>query len=241
MDAAVGEAIDHGRRSLIVATVAASGGLALGLRPFAMAAGSSPDPEIAPHEVEMSPWLVITPDGTITVRVTTPECGNGAMTQMAMTVSEELACDWNWGGYGKPRVGTTICAIATVGVAHAGELQVHAIDVAFDCGRILNRDAVLTEIQGGVVFGLNMALNETLTIDHGRIVEGNFNTYPMIRMADTPTINVHFGALSGHERFSEIGEAAVGVIGPTIGNAIFRITGKRIRSTPFRLHDLRWS
>jgi isoquinoline 1-oxidoreductase beta subunit len=144
----------------------------------------------------------------------------------------------NWGGYGRPQAGTTVCAVATVEVSRTGQLTVHAIDLAFDCGRMLNRDAVLTELQGGVIFGLNMAMNEELNIQDGRIVEGNFDQYPMLRMGDMPQINIHFGGLSGHERFAEIGEPAVGVIGPAIANAIFRITGKRIRSTPFRKHDL---
>jgi len=147
----------------------------------------------------------------------------------------------NWGSFGKPQAGTTVCAVATAEVSKKGQLKVHAIDLAFDCGRILNRDAVLHELQGGVVFGLNMSLNEGLTLKDGRIVEGNFDAYPMLRMADMPQINIHFGGLSGHERFSEIGEPPVGVIGPAIGNAIFRATGKRIRSTPFRKQDLSWT
>ena len=147
----------------------------------------------------------------------------------------------NWGSFGRPKAGTTVSAVATVEVSKQGELKVHTIDLAFDCGRILNRDAVLNELQGGVVFGLNMSLNEGLSVKDGRIVEGNFDTYPMLRMADIPQINIHFGGLSGHERFAEIGEPPIGVVGPAIGNAIFRATGKRIRSTPFRKHDLSWS
>lgn len=147
----------------------------------------------------------------------------------------------NWGSYGRPQAGTTVSAVATVEVSKKGVLKVHAIDLAFDCGSIVNRDAVLHEMQGGVAFGLNLALNEGLTIKDGRIVEGNFDQYPMLRMADMPKINVHFGGLSGHERFAEVGEPPVGVIGPAVANAIFRVTGKRIRSTPFRKHDLSWS
>jgi isoquinoline 1-oxidoreductase beta subunit len=144
----------------------------------------------------------------------------------------------NWGSFGQPQAGTTVCAVATVEVSKKGVLRVHAIDLAFDCGRILNRDAVVHELTGGVIFGLNMTLNEELTVKDGRIVEGNFDQYPMLRMADMPQINIHFGGLSGHDRFAEIGEPAVGVIGPAIANAIFRATGRRIRSTPFRKHDL---
>jgi isoquinoline 1-oxidoreductase subunit beta len=137
--------------------------------------------------------------------------------------------------------GTTICCAARVKVSTEGMLQVRQLDVAFDTGRIVNRDAVLNQLQGGTVFGLNMALNEGLSIHGGRVIEGNFDKYPMLRMRDIPQINIHFGALSGADRFSEIGEAAVGVIGPAIGNAVFAATGKRLRSTPFRKEDLSWT
>ena len=80
----------------------------------------------------------------------------------------------NWSGAGKPKAGTTVAAVATVEVSPAGKLHIHQIDLAFDTGKILNRDAVLTELQGWVIFGLNMALNEGLTIKNGRIVEGQF-------------------------------------------------------------------
>jgi isoquinoline 1-oxidoreductase beta subunit len=107
---------------------------------------------------------------------------------------------------------------------------------------VLNRDAVATELEGGTLFGLNMSLNEELNIKDGRIVEGNYDQYPMIRMADVPrSLHVHFGGLSNNPRFNEIGEPPVGPIGPAIGNAIFQATGKRVRTTPLRKHDLSWT
>jgi isoquinoline 1-oxidoreductase subunit beta len=63
----------------------------------------------------------------------------------------------------------------------------------------------------------------------------------MMRMADTPAVNVHFGALSGHARMAIIGEAPTGPVQPALGNAIFAATGKRLRRTPFRKQDLNWS
>ena len=147
----------------------------------------------------------------------------------------------SWASGGQPFAGTTICTVATVEVRKSGLLKVHQLDVAFDTGSIVNRDAVATEMVGGTIFGLNMSLNEGLTIRNGRVVEGNYDEYPMARMADAPKINVHFGGLTGHERFSEVGEPPAGVVGPAIGNAIFAATGKRIRSMPFRLHDLSWT
>ena len=146
----------------------------------------------------------------------------------------------NWTGFGKPFSGSTVCAVATVEVSPDGILDVKSLDLSFDCGRIVNRDAVAAQLEGGAIYGLNMSLNEEITIADSRVVEGNFDQYPMVRLADVPEIRVHFDALSGHDRFSMMGEAPAGPIGPAIGNAIFQATGHRLRSTPFREHDLRW-
>jgi isoquinoline 1-oxidoreductase beta subunit len=147
----------------------------------------------------------------------------------------------NWGMNGQPQSGTTVAVVATVEVTKSGILKVHALDAAFDCGQTVNRDAALNLVQGGLVFGLNMALNEEVNVKDGRMLEGNFDQYPILRTGDTPQINVHFGGLSGHDRFAELGEPPAGPVGPAIGNAIYRITGKRIRSTPLRKHDLSWA
>ena len=147
----------------------------------------------------------------------------------------------NFGSFGHPQAGTTVATVATVEVTPAGALKIHQIDLALDCGSYMNKDAVQAQMEGGTIFGLNMALNEMLNIKDGRIVEGNFDQYPMLKMADVPKINVHFGAVTNHERFAELGEAPTGTVGPAVANAIFKITGKRLRSMPFRLHDLSYS
>lgn len=146
----------------------------------------------------------------------------------------------NWGMESKPREGTTVAAVATVEVTEAGALVIHALDLAFDCGQILNEDAVRAQLQGSMIFGLNVCLNEELTVKNGQIVEGNFDSYAMLRIADIPRqINVHMGAVTGDARYAGTGEAGVGVVGPAIANAIFRATGTRIRTMPFRKADLR--
>lgn len=137
--------------------------------------------------------------------------------------------------------GSVIATVARVAVSNEGELKVKQIDVAFDCGSVANPDAVRAQVEGGTYFGLNACLNEELTVKDGAIVEGNFDEYPMIRMADAPPLHVHFEALSGHERMAIIGEAPTGPIQPAIGNAIFAATGKRLRRTPFRTQDLTWA
>lgn len=146
-----------------------------------------------------------------------------------------------WGLNGQKMLGTTVAVISEVSVSKKGELTVHKVDAAFDTGRVMNRDEVGNLIEGGLIFGLNMALNEEMTIEKGRMVEGNFDTYPMLRIGDAPRIGVHFGGLSGLDRYSEIGEPPVGTVGPAVGNAIFRATGKRLRRQPFRKQDLSWS
>jgi isoquinoline 1-oxidoreductase beta subunit len=141
----------------------------------------------------------------------------------------------NWGNEdGKPETGTTTAVVATVEVTAKNAIKVHTLDVAFDTGTILNHDAVLTEFVGGAIFGYNMAMNEGLTVKDGRIVEGNFSEYHIVRTGEVPKVNVHFGGLTGHPRFAEVGEPPVGPVGPAIGNAIYKATGVRLRSMPFR-------
>jgi isoquinoline 1-oxidoreductase beta subunit len=147
----------------------------------------------------------------------------------------------NWPHAGSKQRGTTVCAVAHVEVSQAGKLTVHRIDFTFDCGRIVNKDAVVAQLQGGILFGLNMSLNEGLTIADGAVVEGNYDGLPMLKMPDIPEINIYFEALSGHDRFEIVGEAPVGPVGPAIGNAIYQAIGKRVRSTPLRNQDLSWS
>ena len=141
-----------------------------------------------------------------------------------------------------PQFGSVMATVARVAVSKAGELTVKRVDVAFDCGKVANADAVRSQIEGGTLFGLNMTLNEEVTLRDGAIVEGNYDEYPMLRMADRlPEIHVHFDALSGHDRFDLMGELPVGPIGPAVGNAIYSATGKRLRATPFRKQDLSWT
>ena len=147
----------------------------------------------------------------------------------------------NWGGFGRPEAGTTVAAVAEVEVARDGELRVRRVDLAFDAGQVANRDNVLHQLTGATLFGMSVALGEEINVRNGAVVDGNFDAYTLLRMRDVPQIAVHFDALTGHERFGEIGEAGVGPIGAAIANAIFVATGKRLRTQPLRQQDLSWS
>lgn len=146
-----------------------------------------------------------------------------------------------WGLNGQKTLGTTVAVVATVEVSPEGLIAVKQLDCAFDTGKVMNRDEVTNLIQGGLIYGLNMAMYEEMNVENGRMVEGNFDTYKIMRMAEAPVINVHFGGLTGADHYSEIGEPPVGTVGPAVGNAIFRATGIRLRRQPFAGQDLKWS
>lgn len=148
----------------------------------------------------------------------------------------------NWGSEGRPHHGTTAAAAVRVECSRDGDLSILRIDAGCDVGTILNPDAVRAQIQGGTIFGLNMAMMEELEIENGEVVSDNYDRYPMLRIGDiTSNFHVHLDATSGHERINEIGEPPVGPIGPALANAIFQATGKRVRRLPLRKADLSWS
>jgi len=142
----------------------------------------------------------------------------------------------NYGMNGKPMVGATVAAVVTVEIGEQGRIRVDTVDIAVDPGTVCYRDGVASQMEGGALFALNMVLNEQLTVENGRIVQGNFHEYPILRLADAPKrINVHFGAVSGHSRMAWVGESPMAPVSAALGNAIYAATGKRLRSTPFRL------
>ncbi|MCE7797077.1 molybdopterin-dependent oxidoreductase [Sphingobium sufflavum] len=173
-----------------------------------------------------------------TLRVAAEKAGWGAKLPKGEGLGIAISC---WPVANMHNNGSVIATVARVSVSQQGELRVRQVDVAFDCGSVANADAVRAQVEGGTMYGLNACLNEEMTVKDGAMVEGNFDEYPMMHMADAPVLNVHFEALSGHERMAIIGEAPTGPIQPAVGNAIFAATGKRLRRTPFRTQDLSWS
>jgi len=86
---------------------------------------------------------------------------------------------------------------------------------------------------------LSAALYGEITLENGKIEQSNFDDYPLIRLGEMPEVETHF-ALSGGDKWGGIGETALPAAPPAVANAIFRATGKRIRSIPFKHHDLSW-
>lgn len=132
--------------------------------------------------------------------------------------------------------GTIVAEVAEVSVTPEGELQVHKVTAAVDCGRTVNPDGGEIQIQSGIIYGLTAASYGEISIEEGRVVQSNFPDYEMIRLETAPEMDVHF--IESGERTGGLGEPGTPPIAPAVANAIFAITGKRIRSLPILAHDL---
>jgi len=107
---------------------------------------------------------------------------------------------------------------------------------AVDCGQAVNPAGIVQQIESGIVFGLTAALKGEITIDRGRVQQQNFHQYDMLRIDETPTVEVHI--VPSHAAPGGIGESSTPAIAPAVTNAIFAATGKRIRRLPIRREDL---
>ncbi len=127
--------------------------------------------------------------------------------------------------------------IAEVAVGGRGEIKVERVVIACDCGHTVNPRTVEMQLEGGMIYGLSAALFGEITIKNGRVVEGNFDTYPVVRLKDAPKTEVHL-ALTGGKKWGGVGEPGAAVIPAAVTNAIFAATGKRIRSLPIKGQNL---
>ena len=133
--------------------------------------------------------------------------------------------------------GTIAAQVAQVSVSRRGELRVEKIVCALDCGHVVNPLTVEMQVESCVVYGLSAALYGEITVEDGAVVQRNFDDYPMMRMKDMPEVETHL-ALSGGDKWGGIGEASLPSCPPAVANAVFAATGKRMRSMPFKQHDL---
>jgi isoquinoline 1-oxidoreductase subunit beta len=131
--------------------------------------------------------------------------------------------------------GSIVGAVAEVSVTR-GQVKVERVVVAFDSGHVVNPLTVAEQLEGGTIWGLSAALFGKNTVKDGAIVETNFDTYPVARMADAPRIETHL-VLTGGKKWGGVGEPGAAPIAPAITNAIFAATGKRIRQLPIRDTD----
>jgi isoquinoline 1-oxidoreductase beta subunit len=125
--------------------------------------------------------------------------------------------------------GSFFAMVADVTVAN-GEVAVNRVVCAVDCGMVVNPDTVEAQIQGGVIFAITAVLHGEITIKDGRVEQTNFTDYPVLRLSQTPPIEVHI--VKSTEAPGGIGEPGTAALMPALANAIYAATGKRLRQLP---------
>jgi isoquinoline 1-oxidoreductase subunit beta len=133
--------------------------------------------------------------------------------------------------------GSYVAACAEVSVSSAGELTVHRIVAATDCGHAVNPQQIEAQIEGSFVYGLSAALFGSCTVKDGRIEQDNFHTYPVMRMNTMPKVESIVMPSGGF--WGGVGEPTIAVAAPAVLNAIFAATGQRIRQLPLGAQSLK--
>jgi len=126
--------------------------------------------------------------------------------------------------------GSFLAAVAEVEVPRSGVVKVKRLVCAVDCGVVINPDTIAAQVEGGSLFGLTAALYGAITLRDGRVEQSNFHDYRPMRMNETPRIETHL--VNSAEAPGGFGEAPTAIVTPAVVNAIFAVTGKRIRSLP---------
>lgn len=129
-------------------------------------------------------------------------------------------------------VGSHAAAVAEVAIAPDGGVRVARVVLALDCGTIVNRQLVEAQIQGAVMMATSATLGEEITIKAGRVVEQDFDIYPVLRLAQAPLVETVL--VPSGDFWGGVGEAAMGAVAPAILNAVFAATGKRVRALPLK-------
>jgi isoquinoline 1-oxidoreductase beta subunit len=163
-----------------------------------------------------------------------------------LAVLELAAQKADWGSQLPPGVGRGIAThfsfdsyvaqVVEASVEKGGAVRVHRVVCAVDCGLVINPDTVRAQMEGGIIFGLTAALKTEITLKEGRVEQGNFDDYQMLRIFESPEIEVHI--VPSGENPTGVGEPGVPPVAPALANAIFRATGKRVRRLPIRASDL---
>jgi isoquinoline 1-oxidoreductase beta subunit len=126
--------------------------------------------------------------------------------------------------------GTHLAAVAEISVGKNDRIRVHRVVCAVNCGVVVNPKLVAAQITGGIAFGLTAALKSRITVTKGRVDQGNFDDFRLLRMHEMPDVEVHL--VPSADPPTGIGESAVPIIAPAVANAFFAATGRRVRRLP---------
>ena len=131
--------------------------------------------------------------------------------------------------------GSFVAEIAEVSLNEDNQPVVHKVTCAIDCGWAVNPDIVEAQIESGIIFGLSAAMYGEITIENGRVAQGNFPDYEVVRMASSPKIEVHIVESGGAP--GGLGEPSTPPIAAAVANGLFVLTGQRVRELPLKNHD----
>lgn len=126
--------------------------------------------------------------------------------------------------------------VAEVSVGASGDIKIHKVTVAADVGPIVNMSGAKNQVEGSVIDGISALAGQQLSIEKGRVEEGNFDKYPLLKMADAPHVDVHF--IQSEHRPTGLGEPGLPPAIPAVTNAIFAATGRRVRALPVSLEGI---
>jgi isoquinoline 1-oxidoreductase beta subunit len=128
--------------------------------------------------------------------------------------------------------GSSLAQVAEVSVQD-GKIRVHRVVTVVDVGTAVNPNIIDQQVESSIIYGLSAVLYGEITLKNGAVQQTNFDNYLVVRMNESPKIEVHIIAEGGKP--GGIGEPATAIIGPTVANAVFAATGKRLRKLPLKV------
>ena len=128
--------------------------------------------------------------------------------------------------------GSYSAAVAELSVSDKGQVRVHRMVLALDCGHAVNPDQIAAQVEGSVAYGLTATLYGECSVENGRVVESNFHNYPIMRLAEMPKVETVI--VPSYDFWGGVGEPTISVVAPSVMNAIYAATGKPVRSLPLK-------
>jgi len=128
--------------------------------------------------------------------------------------------------------GSYSAAVAEVSVSSEGKLRVHRMVMAINCGHAVNPNQIAAQVEGSVAYGLTATMYGECTVDKGRMVEQNFDTYQIMRLAEMPKVETVI--VPTYDFWGGVGEPTICVVAPSVMNAIYAATSKPVRSLPLK-------